>query len=190
MEINTSTRKIPSKVCTKCGVRKALTRFYHSKISQDGREKVCKKCRDGQPKKLKPESLQKIKQYKRAYYQAHKEEYKTRSRDGYRARKKRDVDRKERRRQSLFKYRLKKYGLTLQQFDALQLQQAGCCAVCGSTLDHTCHVDHDHSTGRVSGLLCCHCNHGLGEFRDDVDLLRKAIQYVQDGSLTQGNTRR
>lgn len=60
----------------------------------------------------------------------------------------------------------RRYGLGLRDRDALLAGQGGGCAICGKQdgegRRHRLHVDHDHATGRVRGLLCYHCNAGLG----------------------------
>jgi hypothetical protein len=50
------------------------------------------------------------------------------------------------------------------------------CVICG--VEETLVVDHDHKTGQVRGMLCNHCNRGLGHFRDDPTLLEFAAQYL------------
>jgi hypothetical protein len=54
------------------------------------------------------------------------------------------------------------------------------CVICGK--EGQLVVDHDHSTGRVRGMLCGHCNRGLGHFRDDPELLEFAAQYLREMS--------
>ena len=62
--------------------------------------------------------------------------------------------------------------------EALQELKASthACVICGA--EETLVVDHDHKTGQVRGLLCNHCNRGLGHFRDDPTLLEFAAQYL------------
>ena len=59
-------------------------------------------------------------------------------------------------------------------------RQNGVCAVCG--VGGKLHVDHDHETGLVRGLLCGSCNRALGLLKDNVDSLKMAIDYLERGS--------
>ena len=77
----------------------------------------------------------------------------------------------------------KAYGITLDEFCALLERQGGCCAICGakSPGGHgRYHVDHRHETGKIRGLLCHPCNVGLGHFKDDPQLLLKAVAYLKE----------
>jgi hypothetical protein len=76
---------------------------------------------------------------------------------------------------------LKRYGLTLNDYEQMYIRQHGQCAICSVVVqgERMC-VDHDHATGKVRGLLCRLCNKSLGGFRDSVDLLRKAVAYLED----------
>lgn len=85
--------------------------------------------------------------------------------------------------QSSFKQVCKKHGITVKQYDEMYERQKGCCAICGvfkfNRGKHRLVIDHCHNTGVVRGLLCNHCNVGLGFFRDRVDTLAAAIQYLR-----------
>jgi len=75
-------------------------------------------------------------------------------------------------------YRAKKYGLTTDELAALIAEANGRCAICREEMDPL-HVDHDHETGLVRGLLCNGCNTGLGMFRDSECRLVAAIEYLR-----------
>ena len=68
-------------------------------------------------------------------------------------------------------------GTNLQELIELQNYK---CAICKCIIDSKCHVDHNHKTGKVRGLLCRHCNMGLGFFRDNAESLKWAIEYLNN----------
>ncbi len=71
----------------------------------------------------------------------------------------------------------RRYGITAEEADAMLAAQDGLCAVCRKA--PAAHVDHDHDTGRVRQLLCFDCNGGLGQFKDDPEVMRAAAAYVE-----------
>jgi NAD(P)H-flavin reductase len=76
------------------------------------------------------------------------------------------------------------YNITTEQYEEMREQQAGSCWICGKH-ESTEHykklaVDHCHTTGKVRGLLCKGCNHGLGNFNDNPKLLEKAMEYLKE----------
>jgi len=73
-----------------------------------------------------------------------------------------------------------KFGLTPDEYDRILDAQDGACALCecAPTPGISLHVDHDHGTGEVRGLLCVRCNNALGLLREDPDLLKRAARYV------------
>ena len=71
----------------------------------------------------------------------------------------------------------RRYGIGTSEVQALIERQGGRCAICGREGPE--HVDHDHTTGRIRGVLCFNCNGGLGQFGDDVARLQQAIEYLE-----------
>lgn len=76
---------------------------------------------------------------------------------------------------------LRLYGITLSEAEEIKVKQNGKCAVCfvdliGGTQTH---VDHNHDTGKVRGILCTNCNRGLGHFQDSKKHLASAIEYLE-----------
>ena len=70
----------------------------------------------------------------------------------------------------------RRYGITAEHFDRMFAEQKGVCAICREAAAE--HVDHDHATKRVRGLLCFNCNGALGQFRDRTDLMLRAVAYL------------
>jgi hypothetical protein len=70
------------------------------------------------------------------------------------------------------------YGLTLNQYDELLIEQSGRCAICCCVTEDL-FVDHDHSSGKVRGLLCVNCNFLIGHAGDDSITLELSIAYLK-----------
>jgi len=74
------------------------------------------------------------------------------------------------------------FGLSLDDDDRMLAEQDGVCAVCGReprTGTHL-HVDHDHDTGRVRGLLCFSCNVAVGQLQHEPGRILRAPEYLDD----------
>ncbi|MCC5475101.1 endonuclease VII domain-containing protein [Streptomyces sp. JA03] len=69
------------------------------------------------------------------------------------------------------------YNLTEAERDAMIASQRGLCAICPDA--PPVHVDHCHKTGRVRGVLCFNCNSAIGKLRDDPDVGRRAVAYLE-----------
>ena len=80
----------------------------------------------------------------------------------------------------------KQTGLTLDQlsdfYNAKFAEQKGCCAICGCheiQLKGRLHIDHNHETNELRGLLCSCCNLAIGGLQDDAELCLKAYEYLR-----------
>lgn len=87
--------------------------------------------------------------------------------------------------------RLRKYGIDYDQYNLLREKQKYRCAICqrheteveqgrAKTTDTALYVDHCHQTMKVRGLLCTNCNTMIGKSKDDVEVLKAAIKYLED----------
>lgn len=75
------------------------------------------------------------------------------------------------------------YGLSKNDYLSLLKKQNYKCAICQSELipwNKGTHVDHCHITNIVRGLLCHHCNLLLGNAKDNINVLKKAIEYLME----------
>lgn len=78
-------------------------------------------------------------------------------------------------------HRLRNYGITATQFDALVAAQGGCCAICKEQPKRGLVVDHSHTEKHVRGLLCDTCNRGLG-WLEKHDWVNLALRYLGETS--------
>lgn len=70
-----------------------------------------------------------------------------------------------------------RYNMSLDEYQRMYEDQGGCCKICGNTGNLV--VDHKHDdTRKVRGLLCIHCNSGIGFFRENIQFMLSAIKYL------------
>lgn len=79
----------------------------------------------------------------------------------------------------------KLYGLTIQEYNDLLTKQNNKCEICHKEFDPTqprsiC-IDHNHTTNKVRGLLCLHCNFTIGLAKENKRILQNAIEYLKAG---------
>ena len=110
-------------------------------------------------------------EYHKRYYQRHKKKMKAAAKAWHHANP-------TKRRAHMRKYT---YGLTEDIFQQMWTHQDGKCAICQCVLRHdgSTHIDHDHETDKIRGLLCYICNRGLGHFKDRPELFRRAANYLE-----------
>lgn len=135
-------------ICSKCSVEKSEEEFYKK---GSGRQSYCKQCAKDVRNIWNKENPEKAKIQRKAA-------------------------------------RVRRYGIDLVQYAELFDLQNGQCAICNRVFQNiggksenakeAAYIDHDHATGRVRGLLCNWCNAGLGNFYDNKDYLRSAIDYL------------
>ena len=129
---------------------------------------------------------EKAKAYYKAYRQKNKEKVKAYRKDYYKANKKKVKayyqENKDKALAAAANSKCKKkYGITSEQKMEMVINQNSKCLICGEPFlesKNTC-VDHCHKTGKVRGILCSKCNSGLGYFKDDINILRNALEYLE-----------
>ena len=93
-------------------------------------------------------------------------------------------------------YLQKTYGISLDEYNRMLEKQEHRCQICGSE-GFSMHkngtmllvVDHDHTTGHVRGLLCHNCNRALGLLQDNIQVIQKALEYLEGATtIPKGST--
>lgn len=166
--------------CPKCSQDRPIGDFCRDSSRPDGLSCYCRLCRSAHVRewrKANPAEAARQSAEARDRHRAAHPEASARHAKSYRQRHP-DRKRATQRRQDL-----RRYGLTPESFDAMLVAQAGRCACCGDEL-RTPHVDHDHETDVVRGLLCGWCNAMLGQAREDPARLLAGVAYLAAFAVT------
>ena len=165
--------EILDRSCSTCGETKPLTEFYPRLDRPLGREYVCKACRRKSAKAYREANPEKVRLAKAAAKAKDPERYRRLTRESA-------ARRREHKAPDHWAAWIKKsYGMSAKEYTGLFEKQKGRCAICRNITKYRLCVDHDHETGLVRGLLCKPCNSSLGGFKDNADLLQKALAYLQ-----------
>ena len=142
-----------AKICTYCNIEKESIEFSNKKAGKLGIASYCKKCININSKKYYQENKEKILVQHKKWKDNHKD------------------------------YQLKSlYNITAEQYNQMLEAQNCVCAICKnteSTKNYKLHVDHDHQSGKVRGLLCGKCNRMIGLANDNNEILEKASTYLK-----------
>ncbi len=159
---------LTTRICSQCGKEKSLNNFSRRPVKKTGklyRHRECKRCeRDGENKRVS---------------------IRRKTDEAYRAKlNKLNKKNQIKFRKKIRDYRLRKeYGITSEDYERMMEEQDEKCAICRKggfpkTGPKRLNIDHNHTTGKVRGLLCVDCNNGVGRFHDDIDFMHNAIQYL------------
>jgi hypothetical protein len=134
---------------------------------------------------------EKTKQYRKQWYLDNRERVREKNRQNYinnrEERRKKGKEWENNNKEKCRRYRrdwqLQKLGITLEQYEETLLKQGNKCAVCVSDKPGgrgNFHADHCHKTGKFRGLLCQKCNMALGMMNDDINILLKFVEYLNE----------
>lgn len=164
-------RRCKMRSCERCGETKNLAAFRPSQSicrQCDAAGRVCKKCGELKGREAFRRQLYICRKCEQLRWKGYM------GKDYLRAKSRRGWLRKT-------------YRMTVQEYAALETAQEGKCAICCKVPAGRLHVDHCHESGAVRGLLCGPCNRGIGQFGDDIALLRNAVAYLRQRSTPPPN---
>jgi hypothetical protein len=170
-----------NKRCRDCGEVKPLDAFYRHDGCRDGVRPECKTCNLAEKARRHAENPEPARERTRAWHEIPENRERTKANH---ERYKQDGRKAISNRRSHLK---RKYGITLEEYEERLTAQGGVCAICRRPPrpDISLHVDHNHVTGELRGLLCFSCNITVGHVREDADHLASIARYldVHDGAL-------
>lgn len=124
-------------------------------------------------------------EYRRTYYHKNRDRLLKLRREHYRFNRRKEIEYQksyqERNPDKVDTIKLRRYGMSLAEYDELLLKQEGVCAICKQvdSCGRRLSVDHDHVTGKIRGLLCVKCNVAMGNMDDSIDKLESMIKYLR-----------
>jgi len=165
-----------TKICAKCKQEKKYEEFDKHPGTTNGLHPRCKECRKPQHKQYYQKNKEKWVESDKKQRLADPEKYKAknkRAQDTYRANPENTIK---------LRYLKARYGLSIEDYEAMNTKQNGLCAICNGPPTgrwDRLHVDHSHTTNKVRKLLCFHCNAMLGNAKDSLATLTAAIEYLK-----------
>ena len=177
------------KICCSCKNNKRITEFNNDKNRADGKEPICRECKNNKAfnryhtasnsnpyeHSKKPKKCNRCHQVKTEADFYYRKEMKA-LRPQCKACKSLEVA-------------CKKYKLKLDDIEHLYKASNYSCGICKVHVDdynnkaqkyRALVIDHEHSTGKIRGILCHECNTAIGLFKDNIKKLEKAINYLRE----------
>lgn len=174
------------KTCAYCKIDKALSEFRNDAAKKDGKSSYCNTCNKIKQQEWYIKNKDKARQTAVKSYHNNKEQIQKR-RKQHRENNLELYREKSRAKYNPHKSKLRSWkkagikNMSHERYQLLLTQQEHSCAICKthqSKLKRVLNVDHDHVTGEVRGLLCDACNRALGYFKDSVQILKTAQDYL------------
>ena len=166
------------KICATCTLEKPFQDFYKCTRAKIGITHSCKKCLDEKRRKNYQTNILHMRKLSKEYYWNNREQ-------NLKYAKNWRKNNPEIAKLCMKKSQLKiNYNLSWDKYTTMLASQANRCKICGiifdESMDNKPHVDHNHKTGKIRGLLCRACNLAAGFLKDDSQLATKMSEYLQE----------
>lgn len=160
-----------SKICCKCKTEKDNKYFAKDNCQKDKLHSYCKECVNIISKKYYYKNKEKIQKRMNKYSSEHREQKREYAKTWY-------IKNKDRKKE----YHIRKaFGIDISKYNIILKNQNNKCAICdidNNNLNRSLVIDHCHKTGKIRGLLCGRCNLMLGNIKDNKNILKKMIKYL------------
>jgi len=170
------------KKCCKCKLEKPRSLFYADNSRRDGKKAWCKECHYKWEKEYKRKFDGKLREYYKNYHSEYYKKNKDRLKKIFR---KNYILKKNEYRERNKKTYFRRYGITYENAISTWEKQKKKCAICnvdmvilGTNGKRGFCVDHDHKTGRFRGILCHSCNSAIGLFKENIENIKQAVNYL------------